>query len=301
MGAIVKKFIGFIRTADGHGSFLAFFRMTTLQLDGHFRQGARNWKEPKTSMLFFFWKVKETSLQIKVSFCCCGIPCRIHTLGQKSEKPWFFLQKNPEALFIFLDKIIIFINFILKFHVFSSLKRVWPFLKWRFLWLPYASWTQRFPGEFSIQRWRKIWWIRWWSKQIVSQVASMERRASIRLKRWGWLDLCMYTNVHTQICVYIYMVYIYIWHVYIYMGSGRFPGPMELLLQQLVRVSKTRWRWFNLNKSMLLQPLIKKLEVLVMIKQWTTYCINDNNDKRWMVVLIDFYWTFCKNQKKLFD
>ena len=27
---------------------------------------------------------------------------------------------------------------------------------------------------------------------------------------------------------------------YIYMGSGRFPGPMELLLQQLVRVSKTR-------------------------------------------------------------
>ena len=30
--------------------------------------------------------------------------------------------------------------------------------------------------------------------------------------------------------------------IYIYMGSGRFPGPMELLLQQLVRVSKTRWR-----------------------------------------------------------
>ena len=27
--------------------------------------------------------------------------------------------------------------------------------------------------------------------------------------------------------------------IYIYMGSGRFPGPMELL-QQLVRVSKTR-------------------------------------------------------------
>ena len=85
------------------------------------------------------------------------------------------------------------------------------------------------------------------------------------------------------------------WHVYIYMGSGRFPGPMELLLQQLVRVSKTRWRWFNLNKSMLLQPLIKKLEVLVMINQRTTYCINDNNDERWMVVLIDFYLTFCKN------
>ena len=84
-------------------------------------------------------------------------------------------------------------------------------------------------------------------------------------------------------------------YIYIYMGSGRFPGPMELLLQQLVRVSKTRWRWFNLNKSMLLQPLIKKLEVLVMINQWTTYCINDNNDERWMVVLIDFYLTFCKN------
>ena len=84
-------------------------------------------------------------------------------------------------------------------------------------------------------------------------------------------------------------------HIYIYMGSGRFPGPMELLLQQLVRVSKTRWRWFNLNKSMLLQPLIKKLEVLVMINQGTTYCINDNNDERWMVVLIDFYLTFCKN------
>ena len=29
-------------------------------------------------------------------------------------------------------------------------------------------------------------------------------------------------------------------HIHIYMGSGRFPGPMELLLQQLVRVSKTR-------------------------------------------------------------
>ena len=84
-------------------------------------------------------------------------------------------------------------------------------------------------------------------------------------------------------------------YIYIYMGSGRFPGPMELLLQQLVRVSKTRWRWFNLNKSMLLQPLIKKLEVLVMINQWTTYCINDNNDERWMVVLIDFYLTVCKN------
>ena len=84
-------------------------------------------------------------------------------------------------------------------------------------------------------------------------------------------------------------------YIYIYMGSGRFPGPMELLLQQLVRVSKTRWRWFNLSKSMLLQPLIKKLEVLVMINQWTTYCINDNNDERWMVVLIDFYLTFCKN------
>ena len=81
----------------------------------------------------------------------------------------------------------------------------------------------------------------------------------------------------------------------IYMGSGRFPGPMELLLQQLVRVSKTRWRWFHLNKSMLLQPLIKKLEVLVMINQWATYCINDNNDERWMVVLIDFYLTSCKN------
>ena len=84
-------------------------------------------------------------------------------------------------------------------------------------------------------------------------------------------------------------------YTYIYMGSGRFPGPMELLLQQLVRVSKTRWRWFNLSKSVLLQPLIKKLEVLVMINQWTTYCINDNNDERWMVVLIDFYLTFCKN------
>ena len=85
------------------------------------------------------------------------------------------------------------------------------------------------------------------------------------------------------------------YNIYIYMGSGRFPGPMELLLQQLVRVSKTRWRWFNLSKPMLLQPLIKKLEVLVMTNQWTTYCINDNNDERWMVVLIDFYLTFCKN------
>ena len=95
--------------------------------------------------------------------------------------------------------------------------------------------------------------------------------------------------------IYVYMKYVNIYIYISYMGSGRFPGPMELLLQQLVRVSKTRWRWFNLNKSMLLQPLIKKLEVLVMINQWTTYCINDNNDERWMVVLEDFYLTFCKN------
>ena len=43
---------------------------------------------------------------------------------------------------------------------------------------------------------------------------------------------------------------------------------------------------------MLLQPLMKKLEVLVMINQWTIYCINDNNDERWMIVLIDVYLTF---------
>ena len=43
---------------------------------------------------------------------------------------------------------------------------------------------------------------------------------------------------------------------------------------------------------MLLQPLMKKLEVLVMINQWATYCINDNNDERWMIVLIDVYLTF---------
>ena len=43
---------------------------------------------------------------------------------------------------------------------------------------------------------------------------------------------------------------------------------------------------------MLLQPLMKKLEVLVMINQWTTYCINDNNDERWMIVLIDVSLTF---------
>ena len=40
-------------------------------------------------------------------------------------------------------------------------------------------------------------------------------------------------------CTVYYMIYI-IYIIYIYMGSGRFPGPMELLLQQLVRVSKTR-------------------------------------------------------------
>ena len=43
---------------------------------------------------------------------------------------------------------------------------------------------------------------------------------------------------------------------------------------------------------MLLQPLMKKLEVLVMINQWTTYCINDKNDEIWMIVLIDFCLTF---------
>ena len=49
---------------------------------------------------------------------------------------------------------------------------------------------------------------------------------------------------------------------------------------------------------MLLQPLMKKLEVLEMINQWTTYCINDNNDERWKIVSIDFYLTFfCKNIK----
>ena len=53
---------------------------------------------------------------------------------------------------------------------------------------------------------------------------------------------------------------------------------------------------------MLIQPLMKKLEVLVMINQWTTHCINDNNDERWMIVLIDLYLTFCcKYLKKLFD
>ena len=102
---------------------------------------------------------------------------------------------------------------------------------------------------------------------------------------WPWQNMYEYKDI-----IYIYSNYIYV--IYIYMGSGRFPGPMELLLQQLVRVSKTRWRWFNLNKSMLLQPLIKKLEVLVMINQWTAYCINDNNDERWMVVLIDFLLDF---------
>ena len=46
---------------------------------------------------------------------------------------------------------------------------------------------------------------------------------------------------------------------------------------------------------MLLQPLMKKLEVLVTINQWTTYGTNDNNDDRWMIVLIDFYLPFfCK-------
>ena len=43
---------------------------------------------------------------------------------------------------------------------------------------------------------------------------------------------------------------------------------------------------------MLFQPLMKKLEVLVMINQWTTYCINENNDEKCMIVLIDFYLTF---------
>ena len=37
---------------------------------------------------------------------------------------------------------------------------------------------------------------------------------------------------------------------------------------------------------------MKKLEVLAMINQWTTYCITDNNDEGWMIVLIDSYLTF---------
>ena len=51
---------------------------------------------------------------------------------------------------------------------------------------------------------------------------------------------------------------------------------------------------------MLLQPLMKKLEVLVMKDQWTTYCINDNNnnDERWMIVLIDFHLTFLVKIKQ---
>ena len=49
---------------------------------------------------------------------------------------------------------------------------------------------------------------------------------------------------------------------------------------------------------MLLQPLMKKLEVLVMIDQWTTYCINHNNDERWMIVLIDFHLTFLVKIKQ---
>ena len=43
---------------------------------------------------------------------------------------------------------------------------------------------------------------------------------------------------------------------------------------------------------MLLQPLMKKLEVLVMVNQWTTFCIKDNNDERWMIALTNFYLTF---------
>ena len=50
---------------------------------------------------------------------------------------------------------------------------------------------------------------------------------------------------------------------------------------------------------MLLQPLMKKLEVSVMISQWTTFCINDNNDERWMIVLIDFYLTFFVKMKNV--
>ena len=56
-----------------------------------------------------------------------------------------------------------------------------------------------------------------------------------------WVSVYNIYNIH----IYIYICSIYIIFavsIYIYMGSGRFPGPMELLLQQLVRVSKTRWR-----------------------------------------------------------
>ena len=48
---------------------------------------------------------------------------------------------------------------------------------------------------------------------------------------------------------------------------------------------------------MLLQPLMKKLEVLVMVNQWTTFCINDNNDERWMIALTNFYLTFFEKIK----
>ena len=138
-----------------------------------------------------------------------------------------------------------------------------------------------------------IWYVCWsWSSSSASGVsetfdiptAVLKSVPSNHTLEWYWYAVN-------------YPTYIIHKYVYIYMGSGRFPGPMELLLQQLVRVSKTRWRWFNLSKSMLLQPLIKKLEVLVMINQWTTYCINDNNDERWMVVLIDFTWLFVKINK----
>ena len=54
------------------------------------------------------------------------------------------------------------------------------------------------------------------------------------------MDVFTVYGMHiSYICINIY-IYIHIQATCIYMGSGRFPGPMELLLQQLVRVSKTR-------------------------------------------------------------
>ena len=86
-------------------------------------------------------------------------------------------------------------------------------------------------------------------------------------------------------------MYIYI-YIYIY-GIGVKSGPHGAAASATCQGKKDKMKIiFKLYKSMLLQPLMKKLEVLAMTNQWTTYGINDNNDEKWMIVLIDFYLTF---------
>ena len=68
--------------------------------------------------------------------------------------------------------------------------------------------------------------LRWFLEAVSTQIKDTQ------LFSWKFDE--SFKGKQMIVCIHTYV------YIYIYMGSGRFPGPMELLLQQLVRVSKTR-------------------------------------------------------------